>query len=62
MQNKELLVNEIIDAHTMYYSLRGSEKVNFDINIDSIDSMDDKQLIQMLKVLKSLVNEELEKY
>ena len=62
MVNKDVIVSEIMDVHSMYYSLRGSEQVNFDINIESIDLMNDRQLIDLLKMLNALVKEELEKY
>jgi len=62
MVNSDVLIKEIMSAHSMYYSLRGTEPSNFDINIDSIDSMGDKQLIQLLKMLNSLIKDELEKY
>jgi len=62
MVNKNVIVNEICNSHSLYYSLRGNDNSNFDINIESIDSMGDTELIALLKVLQSLIKDELDKY
>jgi hypothetical protein len=58
MINKDVLLTEIKDAHTLYYSIRNKEDSTFDINLDALDSMDDRQLVQMLGLLNSLVKSE----
>jgi hypothetical protein len=60
--NKNVIVDEICKSHSLYYSLRGADNSNFDINIQSVETMGDKQLIELLKILKSLIRDELEKY
>lgn len=59
MVDKEILVNEIKEAHKVFYSLKQDEQNTFDINIDSVNQMSDKQLIQLLKLLNSLVKDNM---
>lgn len=59
MINRDVLENEILNAHSLYYSMRGDDILNFDINIQGIDSMKEKELIQLLKMLNSFINDQM---
>ena len=58
MMNRKAMIRAIKVVHTVYKSLPGSANTCVNINIDRIDNFDERELCQILAVIKSLVEEE----
>ncbi len=60
--DRNVLITEINNAHTLYYSVRDREECCFDINLQSMDDMSDMELVKLFGVLSKLLTEEIAKH